>query len=1050
MRIIIDMQGAQSTGSRNRGIGRYTRSLVQALVRQGAAHEWVLAFNNTFAETVPDLQAQFEHILPAEQMVVWRTDVFTSYLNDTDSDTRYAAQVTYETFLLSHNPDIILVTSLFEGFVDGTVTSVHRHQNDVPVACILYDLIPYTNPVPYLENPSVKAWYQEKLEDLRRAESLLSISGHSRVEAINALGLPEEQVTNISSAVDNDFAHILVQDEQETSLRQRFGLSGAFVMYTGGADHRKNLEGLLQAYAQLPEATLQQTQLAIVCSIPDAMRDKLAKLAAKLGLRPKALVLTGFVSEQDLRALYSLCDLFVFPSFQEGFGLPALEAMRCGAPVIGSNRSSIPEVIGCPEALFDPSDLEAMSALMARALTDHEFRESLLERQSQHAETFSWDASAQGALKAMAEVVDKGKVAAQSKAASAPGTPHKKLKLAFFSPLPQARSGIAGYSAMLLPSLAEHYDITLILDQDEPVTHTWINANLPIQNLAWFADNFTQFDRVVYQLGNSTFHRHMFEWLTKVPGVVVLHDFFVSGVLADNELRGYAPGAWTQALFESHGLKALAMRFNESDLAQTIWQYPANLPVLQQALGVIVHTEHARDLARQWYGNQAGTDWHVVPLVRTRAQKSPREAAKLALGLKKEDFLVCSFGALDATKLNLQTLEAWDQSNLANEARSHLVFVGENTTGDYGNQMQARIRERERLSRVAITGWVDSDRYELYLQAADIAIQLRTHSRGETSAAVLDCMNHGVATIVNAHGSMKTLDEQTVKRIPDQFTVYELMQAIDQLAGDPEQRKTYGTAATRKVADHHSPQACADHYARAIEAIYCDRQMQLPDACREIARLGLSNDALIATANGLSQSFTPEPRQPRCLLDVTHIAEPPVLANFLDSWQSRIGNSYRLEPIYADVQENRFRFAQKLRCQSMGIADHWAQDDTAQPWPGDVIICTEPSLQALTDQHALLMAWRNQTKNLWLVLEHDSKLDWSTSYPAHTAAHTTTDTTTHTAELANTASWVNVFSHISCATPRQLETIQAARDEGGLSTFKHVRLVVGLDGLPRP
>ena len=1034
MRIIVDMQGAQSTGSRDRGVGRYTRALVQALLRQGAAHDVVLAFNNEFAQTVPTLRALFENTLPAQNMVIWQADVFTPYLADADGTERLAAQMIYEAFLLSLNPDIILVTSLFEGLGDGTITSIHRYQRDVPVASVLYDLIPYTNPVPYLENPVVNDWYQAKLQDLRAAELLLSISAYSGQEAIRELGLSEQKVVNISSDVDGYFAPCAMDNAQRNDLRQRLGLTGAFVMYTGGTDHRKNLAGLLRAFARLPDDILQQTQLAIVCSIDDAMREKLSSLAATLGLRHDAMVVTGFVSEQDLRGLYNLCTLFVFPSFQEGFGLPALEAIRCGAPVIGSNRSSIPEVIGCPDALFDPKDNDAMARLMARALTDQAFRQSLINRQEQHAKKFCWDTSARLALAAMTKVVDAAKRSVQSDRLARTVSPtHKKPKLAFFSPVPGAKSGISGYSAMLLPSLAQYYEIDLIVHQDEPIADIWIQSNLPVRSLEWFADHFIEFDRVVYQFGNSTFHRHMFEWLTRVPGVVVLHDFFLSGILASNEQRQDSPVAWTQALYHSHGYEAVAMRFSEPDPNRTIWQYPANLCVLQQARGMIVHTEHARDLARQWYGQSVAADWHVIPLVRTVAKRNGRESARRALNLRDDDFLVCSFGAVNPTKLNMEILQAWEQSKLSSQARAHLIFVGENAASAYGNQIQAFIDRRAKPSEVAITGWTDAATYELYLQAADVGIQLRTKSRGETSAAVLDCMNHGVATIVNAHGSMQALKASTIKLIADEFTLTELAHAIDELASDEIMRESLGKAATNEIDAHHRPDVCAKRYVEAIEGYYQDRSHGLPNLCREIGKLDMSDEALITVAAGLSQSFAPTPRQRRCLLDVTPIAEPAELTKTLQHWQAAMPPDYRLEPIYADPIEERFCFAQKATCQSMGVPDHWAHDDTAQPWAGDVIVCSDRSLSQLKNKQALLKTWRNQTNHLWLTLGESTDLD---------AAALLTGTDGH-------ASLIGTFTHVICATQSQLEKIQAALAKSGLSSLHRINISIDLPALPR-
>src|SRR5690554_798432 len=354
MRIVIDMQGAQSSGSHNRGIGRYSTAIAKAIVRNRDNHDIILVLNGLFSETVESIRADFEEILPKKNIRVWYGFDSVYHLEAENKNRRTMSELTYEAFLAEQFPDFIYITSLFEGLVDDAVTSVHTLQNVAPVAVTLYDLIPYINPSPYLENPSVKNWYLEKIEHLKKADIWFAISESSRQEGIKYLNLPPESSYNISTDADEEFAEISISEEDEQGIKKCYGLTKPFVMYTGGIDHRKNIEGLVRAYAKLAEKTRSQHQLAIVCSVQTESRHALERLAEQVGLNKDEMILTGFVPGDDLIALYNLCRLFVFPSLHEGFGLPALEAMRCGAPVIGSNTSSLPEVIGWQDALFDP------------------------------------------------------------------------------------------------------------------------------------------------------------------------------------------------------------------------------------------------------------------------------------------------------------------------------------------------------------------------------------------------------------------------------------------------------------------------------------------------------------------------------------------------------------------------------------------------------------------------------------------------------------------------------------------------------------------------
>ena len=148
----------------------------------------------------------------------------------------------------------------------------------------------------------------------------------------------------------------------------------------------------------LPKDIRKAHQLAIVCAIQDQDRRRLLEIAETGGLSRQEIVMTGFVPEDDLVALYSLCELFVFPSWHEGFGLPALEAMWCDAPVIASNRSSLPEVVGLEDALFDPMDDQSITDAMQRGLTDERFRKKLIANAKKQRVKFSWDDSERRAM----------------------------------------------------------------------------------------------------------------------------------------------------------------------------------------------------------------------------------------------------------------------------------------------------------------------------------------------------------------------------------------------------------------------------------------------------------------------------------------------------------------------------------------------------------------------------------------------------------------------------------------------------------------------------
>ncbi|WP_305464055.1 glycosyltransferase family 4 protein [Photobacterium leiognathi] len=292
---------------------------------------------------------------------VWSGPENVSHINFHNDSRRENAELVRETYIASLQPDIVFITSLFEGFIDDAVTSVKRIDYGVPTAVVLYDLIPLINASPYLDNPSVKRWYEDKIEHLKKADLLLSISESSRQEALKYLMSSPDDVINISTAADSQFKKIKLLPNERSIVLNRYNIHKDFLMYTGGIDHRKNIEGLIRSYALLDKEVRAKHQLAIVCSINDDQRNNLRTIAKSVGLCDGDVLFTGYIPEDDLISLYNLCKAFIFPSWHEGFGLPALEAMHCGAPVIASNSSSLPEVLGCDAALFDPLDDTEMS-----------------------------------------------------------------------------------------------------------------------------------------------------------------------------------------------------------------------------------------------------------------------------------------------------------------------------------------------------------------------------------------------------------------------------------------------------------------------------------------------------------------------------------------------------------------------------------------------------------------------------------------------------------------------------------------------------------------
>lgn len=400
MRIVIDMQGAQ-TESRFRGIGRYTLSFVQAVVRNRGEHEIILALSDQFPESIKSLRSSFSDSLPKENIRVWQSQGPVNWLHPSNEFRREIAEIMRESFLASLEPDVLHLSSLFEGYGDDAVTSIGRFDLHTPVSVMIYDLIPLLNPDKYLEsNPNFKGYYFRKLKYLHRANRFFAISEFTRTESIENLNLSNDCVFNISTAIEDSFPTQNPSSTIAQGLIDKHSLVRPFALYAGGADERKNLPRLILAWGSLPWEIQRKHQLVFVGKMPESEILNLKQIANNAGIDESGIRFTGYVSDEELFCLYKLCKIFVFPSWHEGFGIPALEAMACGAPLIAANTSSLPEVIGIEDALFDPLNISSIANKLTEALQDETFRARIQEHGLRHAKKFSWDSVAKRAISA--------------------------------------------------------------------------------------------------------------------------------------------------------------------------------------------------------------------------------------------------------------------------------------------------------------------------------------------------------------------------------------------------------------------------------------------------------------------------------------------------------------------------------------------------------------------------------------------------------------------------------------------------------------------------
>ncbi|MEX0431678.1 glycosyltransferase [Spiribacter insolitus] len=962
MRILIDMQGDQ-TDSHYRGIGRFVRELVKALPPQYPEYRFILHFDSSMPAAVCRWQESAIALSPNVEISRWSMPrgvdrhLFHHERWRGIGDRLYAAAIERAA------PDIILIPSFFES---EAVVNLSHLDPAIPRVVLMHDLIPLVNQREYLNAcPETRADYLRRVEEVKKADHLVCNSAFTAREAVEWLDIETSRTTPIWADADARFRPDGDGETQSEALLHEYGVEGPFVLHTGAVDPRKNVDLLIQAFGRLPAAVQATQRLVLAGPISGAERDALAASARRHGVPADALVVLGHVSDELLVALYNGCSAFVFPSRHEGFGLPALEAMRCGAPVLAANATSLVEVVADEAALFDPDDPQALAEKLERVLTDPEWRAERLAAAQAQAERFSWDRTAtltMGVLEHLVSAEDNPRRRADpTKVSDRDGKP----RLAFVSPLPPAHTGIANYSEELLPALAEHYDVTLVTD--EPVvSDTLIEAFGQPLDPDGLREAASTFDRVLYQVGNSPFHSFMADLMDAVPGVVVMHDACIGGLWFgepaqfQTPIDGAGEGApWAQAVRVSHGVSAVADALGMTR-SEFIDQYPASWPIIERARGVIVHSRHARELFERHYAPDAAGHWAVIPHLRALPQEADRDAARERLGLAPDAFIIASFGMVAPTKRCKTLLEAWMDSRLAGDHRCQLVFAGPLDLGEYGAALMemasspgaGNVRFTDRLTDEAFADW---------LAAADVAVQLRGESRGETSGAVSHAMAHGLPVLVNMHGSMAELPDDAVYKIDDPIESDVLIRALETLYDDAELRERLGRAARALIATDHAPAACAAEYSETLERAYARNRCSadgLVDAldAEVIQRLGEADQERLATAIATTLPIG-HPRK-RLFVDVTATAATDrmtgierVALRLVESWLADPPEGFRIEPVRLVESEGEWRYVTAMDWMRRITGDDLVGlgDEVVDPGPGDVLGIVDISGQQLVE-----------------------------------------------------------------------------------------------------
>lgn len=468
--------------------------------------------------------------------------------------------------------------------------------------------------------------------------------------------------------------------------------------------------------------------------------------------------------------------------------------------------------------------------------------------------------------------------------------------LAVVTPVPPQHTGIADYSAELVPALARHYDVTVVSevrpDPESPL------AALPWFSAARFRSMAWRFDRVLYQIGNSPFHQFQVEdLLPRCPGVVVLHDVFLPDYRwAYGDAIGRPPRV-LEDLAAAHGYPAVVAALRDG-VAPVLLQLPCCAPVITAGVGLIVHSRYALEVLQRHYGVQMLAGARVIPHLRAPPALPERAAARRALGIADDVFLVCSFGEIGPKKVPQIIFKGWARACGQAGKTARLAFVGRAPEG-LDASISAAADVLGCRERVIVTGRVDRATYLTWLAAADAAVQLRRNSNGESSGAAADCLGAGVPLVINRHGSFAELPEDVARFVTESAEADEIAAALAELGSQAATRTRLAGAARAFAAAELAPERVATLYRDAIEAAYLEGKVAgaLGVVRTAAAYPRLPASQRVALAGAIAATWPPV-RQAQLLLQAAEEPSPEDWNGILRTLLSSNRTGRRPEPFH--------------------------------------------------------------------------------------------------------------------------------------------------------
>ncbi|MDZ4779399.1 MAG: glycosyltransferase [Planctomycetia bacterium] len=781
MRVLIDGQTFHTHEAR-RGIGVVLTQLANHLITHDPSTEWFV--------TTPNAHSPLP-LKPAAQRRVRQIEVAPPRAGDPVPHITYSAAL--QKACVEHRIDVYWCANpLMPNVVLPT------ELQGPAIAATVYDLIPWTMRETYLDRwPSAaRDEYLRRLRALPRwAEQLLFISESARQDYLRFDSTVADRSSVIQLAVD--LARF--QPRRAPVVND----ASPYVLMMGGFDVRKNMDGALEAFATLVQGAPQEhaaLRFVVACAYTPESKAAYEALAARLGVADR-LEMLGFVADEELPRLYRGAAAFFFPSRYEGFGLPVLEAMACGLPIVTTRVSSIPEVAGELAFYCAPDDRRDMARALSDALHarhDAKLRQNAVAR----ARTFHWADAAAAYSRAFRWIAVEQTVSVQAVGDQRP-------RVAYASPWVPQRSGIADNSLGLVDELRKFLDLTLFLPQPDSAQETY---GLPVRPIQDLTAAHASFDTAIYHLGNnSEMHTEIYRVARHCPGVTVLHDFNIHPFLQHAFLKTPDEHLFYEAWRESHGKSPEEYQSGHTN----VFDYPMCQAILKRSLATIVHS--------RWAGDQLAGIPHVclLPLCsRAGTQHEDQQAQRglrERLGVPPDMFVVSTMGFQNRLK-RLPSVLAAIRGLVDRGYAVRLVVGGESLDPEL--RIEERIQALKLDEHVIRTGYLSDAEFDALIRLSDVVLNLRGPSMGESSGTMIRALGEGKALIVSNYQQFADFpDDVCWKADVDENEVPQLVALLEHLLRNPAARSQLGRNAQRWVRQYATYPVAALGYRQVINEV---------------------------------------------------------------------------------------------------------------------------------------------------------------------------------------------------------------------------------------